>query len=141
MNVLSVKDTDEEDVMKRKTQALESSPEAMLPLTPAVFHILLALADGEKHGYGIMKEVTQRTEGQMRMGPGTLYGSIGRMLASGLIEETGERPDPEMDDERRRYYHLTNFGLRVAQAESRRLDQLLRIAQTKHVLAPSQGGF
>jgi len=127
--------------MKRKTQALESSPEAMLPLTPAVFHILLALADGEKHGYGIMKEVTQRTEGQMRMGPGTLYGSIGRMLASGLIEETGERPDPEMDDERRRYYHLTNFGLRVAQAESRRLDQLLRIAQTKHVLAPSQGGF
>src|SRR6187551_2220433 len=107
MNVLSVKDTDEEDVMKRKTQALESSPEAMLPLTPAVFHILLALADGEKHGYGIMKEVTQRTEGQMRMGPGTLYGSIGRMLASGLIEETGERPDPEMDDERRRYYHLT----------------------------------
>lgn len=127
--------------MKRKTQALESSPEAMLPLTPAVFHILLALADGEKHGYGIMKEVTQRTEGQMRMGPGTLYGSIGRMLASGLIEETGERPDPEMDDERRRYYRLTNFGLRVAQAESRRLDQLLRIAQTKHVLAPSQGGF
>lgn len=127
--------------MKRKTQALESSPEAMLPLTPAVFHILLALADGEKHGYGIMKEVAQRTEGQMRMGPGTLYGSIGRMLASRLIEETGERPDPEMDDERRRYYHLTNFGLRVAQAEMRRLDQLLRIAQTKHVLAPSQGGF
>ena len=127
--------------MKRKTQALESSPEAMLPLTPAVFHILLALADGEKHGYGIMKEVAQRTEGQMRMGPGTLYGSIGRMLASGLIEETGERPDPETDDERRRYYRLTNFGLRVAQAESHRLDQLLRIAQTKHVLAPSQGGF
>jgi len=115
-------------------------PEAMLPLTPAVFHILLALADGEKHGYGIMKEVSQRTGGSMRMGPGTLYGSIRRMLASGLIEATDERPDPEIDDERRRYYRLTEFGLRVAQAESRRLDQLLQVARTKHVLAP-QGGF
>ena len=123
--------------MKQKTQA----PEAMLPLTPAVFHILLALADGEKHGYGIMKEVTQRTEGGMRMGPGTLYGSIGRMLESGLIEATDERPDPEVDDERRRYYRLSDFGLRVAEAESHRLEQLLRIAQTKHVLAPAQGGF
>ncbi len=112
----------------------------MLPLTPAVFHILLALADGEKHGYGIMKEVSQRTGGSMRMGPGTLYGSIRRMLASGLIEATDERPDPEIDDERRRYYRLTEFGLRVAQAESRRLDQLLQVARTKHVLAP-QGGF
>ncbi|MEO7018913.1 MAG: PadR family transcriptional regulator [Ktedonobacteraceae bacterium] len=119
----------------------ERNPEAMLPLTPAVFHILLALADGEKHGYGIMKEVTQRTEGSMRMGPGTLYGSIGRMLASGLVEESDERPDAEMDDERRRYYRLSDFGLRVAEAESRRLTQLLRIAQAKHVLATSQGGF
>jgi DNA-binding PadR family transcriptional regulator len=124
-------------VMKQK----ERSPEAMLPLTPAVFHILLALADGEKHGYGIMKEVTQRTEGSMRMGPGTLYGSIGRMLESGLIELSDERPDPEMDDERRRYYRLSNFGLRVAEAESRRLDQLLRVARTKHVLASEQGGL
>ena len=115
-------------------------PEALSPLTPAVFHILLALADGEKHGYGIMKEVSQRTGGSMRMGPGTLYGSIRRMLASGLIEATDERPDPEIDDERRRYYRLTEFGLRVAQAESRRLDQLLQVARTKHVLAP-QGGF
>ncbi|HLI70564.1 MAG TPA: PadR family transcriptional regulator [Ktedonobacteraceae bacterium] len=123
--------------MKQKEQA----PEAMLPLTPAVFHILLALADGEKHGYGIMKEVAQRTEGGMRMGPGTLYGSLGRMLDSGLIEVSEERPDPEMDDERRRYYRLTSFGLRVAEAESRRLDQLLRVARAKHVLAFSQGGF
>jgi DNA-binding PadR family transcriptional regulator len=118
-----------------------SSPEAMLPLTPAVFHILLALADGEKHGYGIMKEVTQRTEGSMRMGPGTLYGSIGRMLDSGLIEASDERPDAEMDDERRRYYRLSDFGLRVAKAESHRLAQLLRLAQAKQVLAASQGGF
>jgi DNA-binding PadR family transcriptional regulator len=112
----------------------QRSVEAMLPLTPAVFHILLALADGEKHGYGIMKEITQRTEGSMRMGPGTLYGSIGRMLESGLIEPCGERTDPEMGDERRRYYRLTNFGLRVAQAESNRLVQLLRVAQVKQVL-------
>jgi len=112
----------------------------MLPLTPAVFHILLALADGEKHGYGIMKEVSQRTGGSVRMGPGTLYGSIGRMLASGLIEASDERPDPELDDERRRYYRLTEFGRRVAQAESRRLDQLLQVARAKRLLVP-QGGF
>lgn len=119
----------------------ERRPEDLLPLTPAVFHILLALADGEKHGYGIMKEVTTRTEGSMRMGPGTLYGSIGRMLESGLIEMSDERPDAEMDDERRRYYRLNDFGLRVAQAEARRLAQLLRIAQAKHVLATLQGGL
>jgi DNA-binding PadR family transcriptional regulator len=122
--------------MRKKAQ----EPESMLPLTPAVFHILLALADGEKHGYGIMKEVSQRTGGSVRMGPGTLYGSIGRMLASGLIEASDERPDPELDDERRRYYRLTEFGRRVAQAESRRLDQLLQVARAKRLLAP-QGGF
>lgn len=122
--------------MKEKVR----DPENMLPLSPAVFHILLALADGEKHGYGIMKEITQRTDGSMRIGPGTLYGSIGRMLESGLIEASTDRPDPELDDERRRYYRLTNFGLRVAEAESRRLAQLLRIAQAKQVLANSQGG-
>lgn len=118
----------------------EQNPDTMLPLTPAVFHILLALADGEKHGYGIMKEIAQRTEGSVRMGPGTLYGSIGRMLASGLIEVSAERPDAEMDDERRRYYRLSQFGLRVAQAEARRLTQLLRVAQAKQVLS-TQGGF
>ena len=89
-------------------------PEALLPLTPAVFHVLLALADSERHGYGIMQEVAARTNGMMRMGPGTLYGSIKRMLAAGLIEESGERPDPALDDERRRYYRLTDFGRRVA---------------------------
>ena len=112
-------------------------PEALLPLTPAVFHILLALADTERHGYGIMQEITLRTDGKVRMGPGTLYGSIKRMLAEGLIEELGERPDPALDDERRRYYRLTSFGLRVAQAEAQRLAQLVNVAQFKQLLGGS----
>ena len=109
-------------------------PETLLPLTPAVFHILLALADSERHGYGIMQEVALRTDGKLRMGPGTLYGSIKRMLADGLIMESGERPDPALDDERRRYYRLTDFGQRVAQAEAQRLLQLLRVAHSKRLL-------
>ncbi len=112
----------------------ERDPERLLPLTPAVFHILLALADRERHGYGIMQEVLLRTDGKLRMGPGTLYGSIKRMLADGLIVESGERPDPELDDERRRYYRLTGFGLRVAQAEARRFAQLVSVAQSKRLL-------
>jgi len=117
-------------------------PEALLPLTPAVFNILLALADSERHGYGIMQEIALRTDGKVRMGPGTLYGSIKRMLADGLIEESGERPDPALDDERRRYYRLTDFGLRVAQAEARRLAELVHVAQFKRLLggAESMGG-
>lgn len=111
----------------------ESDPEKLLPLTPAVFHILLTLVDGERHGYAIMQEVAARTEGKLRMGPGTLYGSIKRMLAEGLIMESGERPDPALDDERRRYYRITDFGQRVAQAETQRLYQLLRVAQSKHL--------
>ncbi len=124
--------------MKKETR----EPEALLPLTPAVFHILLALADSERHGYGIMQEIALRTDGKMRMGPGTLYGSIKRMLAEGLIEASGERPDPTLDDERRRYYRLTSFGLRVAQAEAQRLAQLVHVAQFKHLLggAGSAGG-
>jgi DNA-binding PadR family transcriptional regulator len=103
------------------------------PLTPAVFHILLSLADGEKHGYGIMKNVEAQTRGQIKMGPGTMYGSIKRMLAAGLIEETEERPDPELDDERRRYYKLTAAGRKVAVAETQRLTQVLKIARQKHI--------
>ncbi len=103
------------------------------PLTPAVFHILLSLADGEKHGYGIMKNVEVQTRGQIKMGPGTMYGSIKRMLAAGLIEETEERPDPELDDERRRYYKLTAAGRKVAVAETQRLTQVLKIARQKHI--------
>ena len=108
-------------------------PDDMLPLTPAVFHILLALADGEKHGYSIMQEVARITDGAIQMGPGTLYGTIKRMLEAHLIEETDERPDPAMDDERRRYYRLTGFGERVTQAEVNRLSRLLNIAQSKRI--------
>jgi DNA-binding PadR family transcriptional regulator len=112
--------------------------EEMLPLTPAVLHILLALADGERHGYGIMQEVTRRTGSRVKMGPGTLYGSIKRMLGDGLIEEAGERPDPALDDERRRYYRLTAFGLRVMQAEVLRLQHIVRLAQSKQVIGSSE---
>jgi DNA-binding PadR family transcriptional regulator len=106
----------------------------LLPLTPAVLHILLALADEERHGYGVMKEVEDRTEGEVRLGPGTLYGSIKRMLAGGLIEESDERPDPALDDQRRRYYRITDFGRRVAGAEAERLAGLVNTAREKRLL-------
>lgn len=109
-------------------------PESHLPLTPAVFHILLALVDSEKHGYAIMQEVEDISHGQVKMGPGTLYGSIKRMLAAGLIEESDDRPDPEMDDQRRRYYRLTGLGGNVLQAESLRLADLVARAKAKHVM-------
>lgn len=106
----------------------------LLPLTPAVSHILLALADQERHGYAIMQEVIAMTQGQMRMGPGTLYGSIKRMLKANLVIESDERPVPELDDERRRYYRLTDFGRQVLIAEAQRLSTLVGVAQTKRVL-------
>ena len=109
-------------------------PETFLPLTPAEFHILLALAGGEMHGYGIMREVAGRTDGAVRLGPGTPYGSIKRMTAGRLIEECGKRPDPELDDERRRYYRLTQFGRRVASAEAHRLASLVRAARARKLL-------
>lgn len=118
---------------------VSKEPQAFLPLTPAVFNILLALADGEKHGYGIMLEVERNTEGQVSMGPGTLYGSIKRMLAAGMIEESDERPDPDLDDQRRRYYRLLGLGQRVLEAEASRLAGQVAIAQAKHVLV-SNGG-
>ena len=110
---------------------VSSNPNPFLPLTPAVFHILLALADQDRHGYGIMLEVEQNTGGELKMGPGTLYGTIKRMLAAGLIEESGDRPDPDLDDERRRYYRLTPFGRQVLQAETLRLERLVRVAQAR----------
>ncbi|HET6890200.1 MAG TPA: PadR family transcriptional regulator [Pyrinomonadaceae bacterium] len=109
-------------------------PAEFLPLTPAMFHILLALADRERHGYDIMREVDQRTEGDVHLGPGTLYGSIKRMLSDGLVEECDERPDPELDDERRRYYRLTDFGYRVAKAEAERLARLVKASVAKKLL-------
>jgi DNA-binding PadR family transcriptional regulator len=117
--------------------------ETLLPLTPAVFHILLALSDGERHGYGIMQEVATRAGGRVRMGPGTLYGSIKRMLEDGLIAESGERPDPALDDQRRRYYRLTPLGRRALEAEARRMARLVRLAREKRLLPelePTGGG-
>lgn len=108
--------------------------ESHLPLTPAVFHILLALTDGERHGYGIMQEILAATGGKFRIGPGTLYGSIKRMLADGLIEESEERSDPMLNNERRRYYRLTPLGRRVAEAEARRLYQVVNLAHRKQLL-------
>jgi DNA-binding PadR family transcriptional regulator len=108
-----------------------------LPLSPPEFQILLSLADGEKHGYAIMQEVHTRTEGRTRLGPGTLYGAIKRMLGGGLIEETEERPDPQLDDQRRRYYRLTEDGRRVAIAEAERLAELVRTALDKQLLEGS----
>lgn len=113
---------------------LDPNPESFLPLTPAVFNILLALVDGEKHGYAIMLDVEQSTAGAIRMGPGTLYGSIKRMLEAGLIAESDERPDPELDDQRRRYYRLTGLGGRVARSEAERLAGQVRLARLKGVL-------
>ncbi len=113
-------------------------PQDLLPLTPAVFNILLALADGEKHGYAIMSEVEANTRSEVKMGPGTLYGSIKRMIAAGLIEETEQRPDPAMDDQRRRYYRLSGQGMRVLQAEAERLASQVKLARMKHVLAGGQ---
>ena len=110
-------------------------PDSFLPLTPAVFHILLALADGEKHGYAVMQEVEEMTEGKVQMGPGTLYGSIKRMLAAGLIEESDDRPDPTLDDERRRYYRQTGLGRKVLRLETERMAELMALARGKHIWA------
>lgn len=99
------------------------------PLTPAVLHILLALSQGERHGYGIMKQVEADTRGQTRMGPGTLYGSMKRMLEAGLIRESAKRVDPEMDDERRIYYELTGEGRAALQAELERYRGVVAVAE------------
>ena len=118
--------------MKLKVE--QKAPEAFLPLTPAVFHILLALADGEAHGYAIMQDVSQRSGGSVRLGPGTLYGAIGRLLEDGAIEESEERPDPASDDARRRYYRLTKLGGRVLTAETKRLEELVRAARATSIV-------
>jgi DNA-binding PadR family transcriptional regulator len=111
-------------------------PDALLPLPPATFHILLALVDDDLHGYAIMQEVAERTSGSVRLGPGTLYGSLKRLLDAGLVEEGDERPDPKQDDERRRYYRITKYGISVARAEARRLDGMVRAARRKKLIGP-----
>ena len=116
------------------TEATSRTPEMYLPLPPATFQILLALVDGERHGYAIMKEVAEHSEGTVRLGPGTLYGSLKRLLEAGLVAEGAERADPPMDTERRRYYRLTDLGLSVARAEARRLDAMVRAARRKNLI-------
>ena len=111
---------------------LDDRADRLLPLTPAVYHILLALADEDRHGLGIMRDLEERTGGKVLPGPGTLYGTIKRMLESELIEEAS-RPEPELDDPRRRYYRLTALGHRAASLESERLATLLRIAEEKRL--------
>jgi DNA-binding PadR family transcriptional regulator len=111
------------------------APEEFLPLKTHWFHVLLSLADEEQHGYGIMQEVLQRTGGKVRLWPATLYGTLKRLMDEELIEESGDRPAPELDDARRRYYRLTRLGRRVLAAESARLEELVRIIHSKRGLA------
>jgi DNA-binding PadR family transcriptional regulator len=120
-----------------KSQERVRTPESHLPLTAATFQILMAMVGGERHGYAIMKEVEESTGGDVRLGPGTLYGSLKRLLEDGLVEECGERADPEMGDERRRYYRLTRFGLSVARAEAKRVEALLHMARKKKLIGRS----
>lgn len=103
-------------------------PSQLTALSPAIFHILLSLGAGERHGYALKREIAQRTEGKLKLGPGVLYGSINKMLELGLIEESDERPDRHLDDERRRYYRITSFGRKVAQAEAARMRDLAQLA-------------
>jgi DNA-binding PadR family transcriptional regulator len=110
---------------------VEPSPSSFLPLKPNWFHILLTLAGEEQHGYGIMQEVLERTGGKVRLWPATLYGTLKRLIEEGLIAESEERPAPELDDARRRYYKLTELGRQVLAAESARLEDLVRIIQEK----------
>jgi len=109
----------------------EVDPRTFLPLKTQWFHIMLSLAGGEQHGYGIMQEVLERTEQKVRLWPATLYGSIKRLMEADMIEESSKRPEPEMDDARRRYYRLTGFGRRVLDAECERLQELVRTIRVK----------
>jgi len=105
--------------------------DALLPLPPATFHILMAVTDEDRHGYAVIQDVMARTDGELRLSAGTLYRSIQRMLEQGLIVEARKRPAPALDDERRRYYSITPFGTAVARAEMRRLTQLVRLARAR----------
>jgi DNA-binding PadR family transcriptional regulator len=100
----------------------------LMPLSPSFFHFLLSLGEGERHGYALKREISQRTDGKLELGPGMLYGSVNKMLELGLVEESADRPDPHLDDERRRYYRITNYGRKVAQAEAARMRELAQLA-------------
>jgi len=122
------------DVRGRPKSPVEPTPESFLPLPGDTFHILVSLADRDRHGYSVMKNVFERTDGALRLSPSSLYASIRRLLEKGLIEELTERPDPEHDDERRRYYRLTRLGRAVATAEASRLERLLVDARATGLL-------
>jgi len=109
-------------------------PDELLPLTPGMFHVLIALADGEKHGYAVIKEVERRTDGAIRLSAGTLYTLIRRFVQEGVIAESAERPDAALDDVRRRYYRLTDFGREVARAEGARMETTLGMARAKNLI-------
>ncbi len=116
---------------------INPDPESFLPLTPAVFHVLMALAEGERHGYAIMREVADATGSRIKMGPGTLYGTLKRLLEAKLVEESDQRPDPALDDERRRYYQLTGLGRAVLKTEALRYQHLTDLARGKQLFAHS----
>jgi len=116
------------------TRANEEISASQMPVTPAMFNVLLALADGEKHGYAILKEVTEQTQGEVRLSTGTLYGIIKRLLAEGLIAESRTRPAAEMDDSRRRYYRVTQTGRELAAAEAVRMEKLIARARAKRLI-------
>ena len=116
----------------------DRTPEDFLPLSVPVFHILLAMIDGPRHGYGILLEVEGRTRGAVRIGTGTLYTALKRLLLWGLVDESDSRPDPDLDDERRRYYRLTRKGMEVVRAEAKRMELLVGMARHKSVLLPSE---
>ena len=117
----------------------ERAPDALLPLTPGMFQVLIALADGEKHGYAIIKEVARRTGGHVTLSAATLYTIIRRFVQEGVVAESSERPDPALDDERRRYYLLTPFGCRVARAEAERMETALGMARAKKLIPKARG--
>jgi DNA-binding PadR family transcriptional regulator len=118
----------------RRSAPSDPAPESCLPLPRDTFHILVSLAERDRHGYSVMKDVLDRTDGALRFSPSSLYASIRRLLEKGLIEELAERPDPERDDERRRYYRLTRLGRSVATAEARRVERLLLDARSTGLL-------
>lgn len=118
----------------RSSRVDTPDPESFLPLHRDTFHILVSLADRDRHGYAVMQDVLERTDNQLRLSPSSLYASIRRLLEQGLIEELAERPDPSNDDERRRYYRLTVLGRAVAKAEARRLERLLGDARATGLL-------
>jgi DNA-binding PadR family transcriptional regulator len=121
-------------ILMTDSQNLIPDVQAFIPLKTQWFHILLSLAGEEQHGYGIMQDVLNRTTGKVRLWPATLYGSIKRLIEAGLIEESDERPAPELDDARRRYYRLTDLGRRVLNAECERLKELVRAIQVKQAM-------